>query len=179
MWRRLRSLLSNASHGASSTRPKRPDERDSSARYTRRIGQVTNADEVFDAWTSGELAAMLKALKKKTNLIDRHFLLMGIVTQTYKARKDPRMREICREISERHIQEFDRIAPALKKDMDGVLPRVSTFQQYATLLSEDNEDERAIEVCERAMSFRLTDGTQSGFTGRIARIRKKVAGKKS
>ena len=89
------------------------------------------------------------------------------------------MREICREISERHVQDFDRIAPALKKDMDGLLPRVSTFQQYATLLSEANEYERAIEVCERAMAFGLTDGTQSGFAGRIARIRKKVPSRRS
>ena len=64
MWKRLQSLLINASPGASSMRPKRSDERDSSARYTQRMGQVTKADEVFDAWTSGELAPMLKALKK-------------------------------------------------------------------------------------------------------------------
>ena len=174
MWKRLKSLLSNASHGVSSTRPERSGELVSNARYTQRMGQVTMADEVFDAWTSGELAAMLKALKKKTNLIDRHFLLMGIVNQSYKSRKDPKMRELCREISERHVQEFDRIAPALKKDMNGVLPRVSTFQQYAKLLSEDSEDERAIEVCERTMSFGLTDGTQSGFEGRVGRTRKKM-----
>ena len=175
MWKRLKSLLGNSSQAVSSTTPERSGELVSNARYTQRMGQVTKADEVFDAWTSGELAAMLKALKKKTNLIDRHFLLMGVVTQTYKARKEPKMREICREISERHVQEFDRIAPALKKEMDGVLPRVSTFQQYATVLSEDNEHERAIEVCERAISFGLTDGTQTGFAGRIGRIRKKMA----
>ena len=63
MWKRLKSLLSNASHGVSSTRPERSGELVSNARYTQRMGQVTMADEVFDAWTSGELAAMLKALK--------------------------------------------------------------------------------------------------------------------
>ena len=179
MWKRLKSLLSNASPSAPSTRPAGPGELDSSARYTQRMGQFTKADEVFDAWMSGDLAAMLKALRKKTNIIDRHFLLMGIVNQTYKTRKDPKIREICREISERHVQEFERIAPALKRDFDGVLPRVPTFQQYATLLSEDNEHDRAIAVCERAISFGLSDGTQSGFAGRTARLRKKMAGKQS
>ena len=90
---------------------------------------------------------MLKALKKKINLIDRHFHLMGIVNQTYKSRKDTKMRTICGEIAERHVQECDRIAPALRKDMGGVLPRVSTFQQYATLLTEGSPYEMAIEVC--------------------------------
>lgn len=172
MWKLLKSIL-----GDESQPPPTPSS--SGKKYTLRMGEVTKTDEVFDAWTSGELDNMLKALNAKTNLIDRHFLLMGIVDHTYKDRNDPKMREICKTVSGQHIQEFAQIAPALKKDMDGVLPRVTTFQKYATVLTEDKEFQKAIDVCETAISFGLHDGTKAGYAGRILRIRKKMAGKQS
>tara|TARA_R110002111_G_scaffold256979_4_gene324804 strand:+ start:8009 stop:8530 length:522 start_codon:yes stop_codon:yes gene_type:complete len=145
-----------------------------SAGLTMRMGKCVPVDEVFKAWTSGDLSKMLGALNSKTNLIDRHFLLQSIVTATYKLRKNSSKREICIKISEVHIQEFSKIAPALQKDMGGQLPRISTFQQYATVLTEDGNYEKAISVCEKALEYGVHDGTKSGFEGRIARIRKKV-----
>ena len=76
-------------------------------------------------------------------------------------------------IAEMHIAEFPQIVGPLEKDMDGVLPRVSTFQHYATLLTEQSKFDRAIEVCETAIRFGLHDGTKAGFEGRIDRINKK------
>ena len=43
--------------------------------------------------------------------------------------------------------------------MNGHLPRVPTFQQYSTLLTEDGNFKRAVEICELAISFGLRDGT--------------------
>ncbi|MFU8815520.1 MAG: hypothetical protein ACNA7W_09250 [Pseudomonadales bacterium] len=63
-------------------------------------------------------------------------------------------------------KEFPSVAPGL--------PRVPTFQKYATLLTEDGEYGTAIEVCRRAISFGLEDGTKAGYEGRIARIEKKA-----
>lgn len=131
------------------------------------------ADESFHAWTSGDLARMTSAINQQTNPIDRHFLLMGIVNQTYKDRKNPDMGKLCAEIAEKHLAEFSKIAPALKKDMGGELPRVTTFQYYATLLTEKGEYKRAIEVCEEAMHYGLHDNTKGGFEARIDHIKKK------
>lgn len=141
-------------------------------RYTERLGKIVRTDEAFDAWTSGELGRMVAALDKKTNKIDRHFLLMGIVEATYKQRRSPEMAELCSQIAELHLAEFPSMVKALKKDMGGVLPRVPTFQLYATLLAERRQHPRAIEVCEQAISYKLHDGTKSDFAGRIARIKK-------
>jgi len=136
---------------------------------------MTETDSAFNAWTSRDLKKMLAALDEKTHLVDRHFLFLTIVSETYKRRKvDPDMARICREISERHLAEFARIRPALIKCFDGILPRVGTFQKYATLLMEQGEYSRAVEVCEAALSHGLRDGTKSGFEGRIERIRKKA-----
>jgi hypothetical protein len=58
--------------------------------------------------------------------------------------------------------------------MGGISPRVTTFQHYATILTEDEEYEKAISICEKAIEYGLLDNTASGFEGRIARIRKKA-----
>ncbi|MEO2034136.1 MAG: hypothetical protein ABGZ35_18840 [Planctomycetaceae bacterium] len=137
-----------------------------------RDGKSVRADEAFSASTSQDLTRMLSALDVKTNKVDRHFLLMAIVAETYKHRSDPGMAQTCARVAEMHIAEFPQIAGPLKKDMDGILPRVSTFQHYATLLAEQSKFDRAIEICEIAIRFELHDGTKSGFEGRINRIKK-------
>lgn len=138
-----------------------------------RMGRPVPADEVFEAWTSGDLDKMIAAFPKRTNPIDRHFLLQGIVQATYKRRSVQTMRQLCKKVGLKHIDEFKDIAPALKIDMGGTLPRVSTFQHLATVFTEDREYEVAIQVCESAIAFGISDGTKGGFHGRIAKIRRK------
>lgn len=161
MWKKLKSALSSKGSAVPST-------------TVTRKGQTVPADAVFEAWTSGDLDKMLAVAEAPTNEIDRHFLLMSIVDQTYKLRQNPKTRSLCIKFAERHISEFAGIAPVLKAEHNGVLPRVSTFQKYATLLTEDEQFERAIQVCEAAINYDLSDGTKSGFAGRILRIRKKA-----
>lgn len=142
--------------------------------YVSRQGEFVPADEAFQAWTSGDLNEMLRVASTKTNPIDRHFLLQSIVDATYKLRKEDKYRKLCIEYAEKHLQEFPTIAPALKEDMNGDLPRVTTFQYYATVLAEDGNFDKAIAVCEEALKYGLHDNTQSGFEGRIERIKKKA-----
>ncbi len=142
--------------------------------FTLRQGKSVPVDDAFRAWTSGDLPKMIKAVSIKTNLIDRHFLLQSIVDATYKLRKEGEYRKLCVEYAEIHLREFSDIAPALKEDMNGKLPRITTFQNYATVLAEDEEYDRAISVCEKAIEYGLHDNTKSGFEGRIARIKKKA-----
>ena len=146
-----------------------------SERYVMRNNELVASDNSFQAWTSGSLDDMLTVAQSDTNPIDRHFLLQSIVAETYKRREDEKYRDLCIEYSEKHINEFQsKIASALKDDMSGYLPRVLTFQHYATLLTEIGNYNRAIEVCEIAISFGLSDGTKTGFQGRIDRIKKKT-----
>lgn len=130
-------------------------------------------DEVFYARTTNDLEKMLKVVDVKTSLVNRHFLLQIIVNETYKLRNQEKFKNLCLKHSELHLSEFPAIAPALKNEMDGILPRVSTFQNYATLLTEIGDYKKAISVCEMAIAYKLTDGTKSDYQGRIDRIRKK------
>lgn len=144
-----------------------------SKRFITRLGKEVEPDVVFDAIGSKNMDDMLKVLHVKTNPIDRHFLLLNIVILSYKSREEKRMRELCRTISEIHIKEFTDIAPFLKEEMGGSLPHVPTFQHYATLLTEDGEFGKAIDVCNTAISFGLHDWTKADYAGRVERIKKK------
>lgn len=152
-------------------------KRQTSIAYTTRQGISAPIDDAFKAWTSGDLNKMLKASHSKTNLIDRHFLLQSIVDATYKLRKKEKYRQLCIEYAEKHLEEFSSIASALKDEMGGSLPRISTFQHYSTVLTENGEFDKAISVCNQAINYGLHDNTKSGYEGRIARIQKKVSKK--
>lgn len=143
--------------------------------YVLREGKMINADEAFFAWTSGDLDRMVRALTVHTNPVDRHFLLMGIVAATYKRRNDPLARRTCIDVGRMHVTEFPAIAPVLRADMGGMLPRVTTFAHLATVLAEDGAVADAIAVCEAAKLHGLHDGTQADYSGRIGRIRKRAA----
>jgi hypothetical protein len=143
--------------------------------YVTRGGTLVKVDEAFLAWTSGDLSRMLRALHLRTNPIDRHFLLMAIVKETYSKREDPSGRRTCLEVGLRHVEEFESIAPSLRVEMGGFLPRVTTFAHVATVLAEDGRLDEAVSVCEKAVQYGLRDGTKGGYPGRIARIRKQAS----
>ena len=165
MWKLLKSLLGQ---------PGCPEE-SSTQEWTIRGGKSVPVDEVFRATNSGDLGRMVRALRLKTHPVDRHFLLMAVVKESYRLRADPKMADLCADAAQTHVAEFRELAPALKREFDGSLPRVSTFQHFATLLTERGEFERAVGVCEKAIAFGLDDGTKGGFQGRIKRIQKKAA----
>ena len=111
-----------------------------------RQGISVELDEVGAARMTGDLKRMMAALKIKTNPIDRHFLLMTIVQETYKQRKKEKMAATCAQVAKMHLAELPEMLGPLKKDLDGILPRITTFQHYATLLTEQGDYQRAIKV---------------------------------
>lgn len=140
-----------------------------------RDGKVAPQSELHEAWSSGNLDVMMNALANgaQGHPVDRHFLLMSIVEEAYKQRKvDPIKRLICKRIGQMHVEEFETIRGPLKKEFEGKLPRVTTFQHLATVLTEDGEYDEAVAVCEKAIKYKLEDRTMSGFEGRIKRILK-------
>ncbi len=117
------------------------------------------------------LAEAVSALSNEKDALTRHRWLSQITETTYKKRKDAQYRAACDYFSTMHINEFDKIKAPLKKSNSGKLPQVMTFQNYANLLLEDERFSDAIEVCQKALKFGLDDRTQSGFAGRIERIK--------
>lgn len=131
--------------------------------------------EDYQAWASADLARMERALLGKTHPVNRHFLFLGVCEQTYRRRGEPAMRASFLHYARAHVAEFRTLVPALKREFDGILPRVPTFQKLATALAADGEFEEALEVCRLALALGLDDNTEGGFEGRMARIEKQRA----
>jgi len=148
-----------------------PDARNSRGE---RYGDPTIGRQIETAIAAGDLTLALNLLDRRADLVDRHFYLMYAVGAAYKRRADPATAAFCEQIAMMHLAEFPKLAVALKKDM-GSLPIVPTFAKFATLLTERGHYERAIKVCEQAISFGLIDGTKGNYRGRIAAIQKKAA----
>jgi hypothetical protein len=160
------SRASGTRESASAKSPRR------SSTLTPRRARTRRSDETSSASNSGELARMLRGL-----VIDRHYLFLSIITETYKARHTiPEMRDVCERTAWQHLAEFPKVAEALMaEDKEcggkGQLPRVPTFQHLATVLTENGDYEKALHVCEQAVSFGVPNGKDGGFEERIARIR--------
>lgn len=128
--------------------------------------------ETASDWPA-EIADRVSALAQEKDALLRHRLFSQLTEATYKKRKEPTFRMACKQLSQQHIEAFSDIAKPLKKSNGGKLPQVMTFQNFANLLLEDEQFEEAIAVCEKALAFGLDDKTQTGFQGRIERIRAK------
>ncbi|MDD4457663.1 MAG: tetratricopeptide repeat protein [Syntrophotalea acetylenica] len=144
--------------------------------YVMRCGKTIEADEVFFAWTSGDLKRMIKATKIKTNPIDRHHLLNSIVKITHKQSNDLATAKLCKEYCEKHLDEFPGLAGPLKEGAGGFLPAVDTFKFLADIYYYERNYEKAIEVCRKAISYGVKSGTKSGFEGMISNIEKRMNG---
>lgn len=147
--------------------------------YINRDGISIPADKVFEAWTSNDLNKMISVLDKNTHPVDRHYLLQGIISETYKQRKNKDKLIICRNICEIFLNEWPKLADALGRGYGRQLPRILVFPYYATILAEAGENDKAITVCEIAIEYKLNDGTKSGFKGRIERLLKQKSKNKN
>lgn len=145
--------------------------------YTAPVDEPAPVDDptsaAVDEPTPGELQDVLKELDETRDPLDRHALFSRTVDKAYKGRSEKTSALILATIAERHIKEFPVIKPKLAKQGSGALPRVPTFQKYATFLAETDQYERAIAVCQEAIDHHLDDGTKGGFKDRILRISKK------
>ncbi|TRW48774.1 hypothetical protein FM042_07260 [Aliidiomarina halalkaliphila] len=138
-------------------------------------GESQTQPSPLGAEVPNELEQPIAALEHESDAVARHRLYQTIIDASYKNRKDSGARALCKTYSQRHVEEFDKIAKPLKKANGGKLPHVATFQNYANLLAEEGNFDEAIAVCEQAMTFGLDDKTKSGFAGRKARLEKQKA----
>ena len=119
-----------------------------------------------------QLATQAGALQETQEPLARHRLYQQIVDISYRRRSEENYRQALQHFAPAHIEEFSSIAPLLRAQNGGKLPQVTTFKHYASALTEAEQYDRAIAVCEQAREYDLKDGTKSGYVGRIERINK-------
>ena len=83
------TLTYSAGRMYESPTPKMPsyDQFEEGKSYTTRGGESVETDAVFDAWTSGDLNAMVAVLGLRTHPVDRHHLLNCLVEAAQSSRQ--------------------------------------------------------------------------------------------
>lgn len=119
---------------------------------TRRLfGQNVPVDEAFDARVSADVERMRKALPLATNAIDKHFLYLGLVEQSYRRRAESGMAELCEEMARRHNAEFPALLPDLLRDMPNIRHQPS-YMTLCRLLREQGREAGLAEAMQEGLA---------------------------
>ncbi|QLE83970.1 hypothetical protein FLM48_02020 [Shewanella sp. Scap07] len=90
------------------------------------------------------------------------------VAECYKQRKQTQYRDYGAGLQQDYLEVFAKLdKPAEQKGVG--------FMHLATLLNDSGQYDTAIAVCQQAINYGLTDGTVTGFEGRITRIERAKA----
>lgn len=136
------------------------------ARTVTRFGQQVPADEVFEAWTSGNIPRMLRAVALPTNVLDRHYLLLTLVEALYRLRAGRAARKEMLRIGGMHLAEMPVLIDGLLRDARAVamstsddigLPSIPTFLLMVRVLCEDGRHDDALRVWRHARAVGYLD----------------------
>nr|NJM04790.1 hypothetical protein [Desulfobacula sp.] len=120
-------------------------------------------------------AEMLKALKKIKTPWERHLGYIQCLEPAYKKRAmDQKMRDLSKDLAQAYVKEFSELKAAVFEKLGEDPKEVIIFKQLAILFEEDREYEKAIDVCRNAIALGLSDGTKTGYEGRLERLGKKL-----
>lgn len=113
--------------------------------------------------------------------IGLHFTYNQLIELYYKQRdKWDNALEKCIDTCWKDINKMDDIIREFKKDQlykdYGSLPRMPSFQRLAIIYEKQGKIEEAITVCDKAITYKLTDKTKGGFEGRKKKLEKKLKG---
>ncbi|MED4126507.1 tetratricopeptide repeat protein, partial [Halalkalibacterium halodurans] len=107
----------------------------------------------------------------QNNIIDRHFLYNQLIDYYYGLRdKEEDALTICKKFcieSIAHTSNFlkedekqhNRLYKDSREKRDYIAPRIPAFQRLAIIYENENEFDKAVEVCQKALDLNLKDGT--------------------
>ncbi|MCE9686015.1 hypothetical protein LZP73_07265 [Shewanella sp. AS16] len=120
------------------------------------------------SWAGPQLTQAMSDYEAATSVQLKHQALLGALGECYKQRKQADYLNFGANLATDYVQVFAE----LQKQMPGVEQKGQGFMQLATLLNDSGRFDTAIELCQQAQQHGLSDGTVTGFEGRIARIEK-------
>ncbi|WP_234201356.1 hypothetical protein [Shewanella sp. AS1] len=131
------------------------------------VASVSESSEsaMDESWANDKLASALIEYRNAATAEEKHAGLLQAIGECYKQRKEQSYCEYGAGLAADYQAVFAQLpSPANEKG--------TAFMQLATLLNDSGQFDGAIKVCQTAMGYGLTDGTVTGFEGRIARIEK-------
>lgn len=133
------------------------------------------AESIDAVVASNDPEKMSSALEQTSNPLDRHQLLSAIIQSLYPKREKPVIRTQLYGYGKVYLDEFNKIAPALKSASAPETMDVPAFKCLAITMEEDQRYDEALNICRLAIKWDLDDGTKTGYPGRENRLERKKA----
>lgn len=120
-------------------------------------------------WASVTLKRDFEEYQAATSVSDRYSALQNMVGECYKQRKSADYLNYGAQLAQEYIALFQAVTAEQGKTAE---LKSAGFLHLATLLNDTQAFDAAIVLCRKALEFGLSDGTVTGFEGRISRIEK-------
>ncbi|MCT8864084.1 hypothetical protein [Shewanella xiamenensis] len=124
------------------------------------------------SWANVTLQRAFEGYQSAETELARYNALQDVIAECYKQRKSTDYLAYGAALCELYLALFHRANATKPKQVE---LKTTGFMQLATLLNDTQAFNEAIALCQQAVSLGLTDGTVTGFEGRISRIEKAQA----
>ena len=112
----------------------------------------------------------------EAELLDAHYFWQEAAECYYKQRDcRPDAIDLTIEFCLKDIQMFPKYVKPMQKEF-GCIPRITTVQRLAILYEKAGQYKEAIEICNLAIKYGLTDSTKGGYPARLQKLEKKLNG---
>ena len=108
------------------------------------------------------------------NILDAHYFWQESAECYYKQR-DVRADalDLTIQFCLEDIKMFPKYKSLMQKEF-GCIPRITTFQRLVILYERNSQYREAIDICNLAIKYNLTDSTKGGYPARLAKLEKKL-----
>ena len=124
------------------------------------------------SWANVTLERAVEEYQSAETALARYNALQNVIAECYKQRKSAEYLAYGAALHGLYLALFHSANAEKPKDLELKTPG---FMQLATLLNDTQDFDKAIALCQEAIKLGLTDGTVTGFEGRISRIEKAQA----
>ena len=119
---------------------------------------------------------LLESLKRNNEddePVTLHFTYNNLIKLFYKLRDQKDYLEKCITVCKEDISLYENKLKdhSFFQDKNTKIP---SFKRLAIIYKKQKEYKKAIEVCKKAIKYNLRDGTNTGFQGRLERLKKKI-----
>jgi len=138
-------------------------------------GQSLNLKGVAGDWASESFQQQLDVANKAIDLQSQHDGLVSVINHCYKMRKQADYCHYGAALQLTYMGLYRVLHQQHMTQKSTAEIKSPAFMPLSTLLNDVGQFDEAITVCEQALEYQLTDGTVTGFEGRIKRIQKAKA----
>lgn len=121
------------------------------------------------SWGNITLQRAFEEYQQAASVLERYTALQNIIAECYKQRKSADYLNYGAQLAQPYLLLFRDACAEQGKDVE---LKTSGFLHLATLLNDTQAFDAAIALCREALTLGLSDGTVTGFEGRISRIEK-------